>query len=139
MATRKNSKKLYTSVNQITFQEIENIYCLGSTLAAMPKYEDPYFIWKWGPPGSGKSSELMEKKIASFGFPLINYVNISKDRLVEYLLPYRKDTLVAKIEDLRYKALHELQQNAPVKEWIAKYKRGATEGDKFSNGIPEFK
>ena len=139
MATRKNSKKLYTSVNQITFQEIENIYCLGSTLAAMPKYEEPYFIWKWGPPGSGKSSELMEKKIASFGFPLINYVNISKDRLVEYLLPYRKDTLVAKIEDLRYKALHELQQNAPVKEWIAKYKRGATEGDKFSNGIPEFK
>ena len=139
MATRKNSKKLYTSVDQITFQEIENIYCLGSTLAAMPKYEEPYFIWKWGPPGSGKSSELMEKKIASFGFPLINYVNISKDRLVEYLLPYRKDTLIAKIEDLRYKALHELQQNAPVKEWIAKYKRRATEGDKFSNAIPEFK
>jgi hypothetical protein len=139
MATRKNTKKLYSSVNDITFQEIESVYCLGSTLADMPKYEEPYFIWKWGPPGSGKSSELMEKKIASFGFPLINYVNISKDRLVEYLLPYRKDTLVAKIEDLRYKALHSLGQNAPVKAWMGKYKRRATEGEKFSNAIPEFK
>jgi hypothetical protein len=32
-----------------------------------------------------------------------------------------------------------LGQNAPVKAWMGKYKRRATEGDKFSNAIPEFK
>lgn len=92
---------LYKDVNQITADEITRVLTGGRDL---PVAERPFFILKWGPPGSGKSSETVKSAITSLGVPLEDYMEYSPDKIIENLLPFRFESSMAKAEHERLKA-----------------------------------
>ena len=91
---------LYKDVNQISVDEITRVFTGGREL---PAAERPFFILKWGPPGSGKSSETVRSTIESLGVPLENYMDYSPDKIIENLLPFRFESSMAKAEHERLK------------------------------------
>jgi len=92
---------LYKDVNQISVDEITRVFTGGREL---PAVERPFFILKWGPPGSGKSSETVQSTITSLGVPLEDYMEYSPDKIIENLLPFRFESSMAKAEHERLKA-----------------------------------
>ena len=92
---------LYKDVNQISVDEITRVFTGGRDL---PVSERPFFVLKWGPPGSGKSSETVQSTIASLGVPLQDYMEYSPDKIIENLLPFRFESSMAKAEHERLKA-----------------------------------
>lgn len=71
--------------------------CNGRKLEDLPSSENPIYVLKWGPPGSGKSSSKVTDFIKSLGQPIENYVDYSTDKLVESYVPFRSKTVVAKL------------------------------------------
>jgi hypothetical protein len=79
--------------------------CNGRRLDQLPKSENPIYVLKWGPPGSGKSSSKVTEFIKSLGEPIENYVDYSTDKLIESYIPYRAQTVLAKLTYEKAKAL----------------------------------
>ena len=96
---------LFFKQDQFTPEKIEEIMCNGRKLEDLPSSENPIYILKWGPPGSGKSSSKVTEFIKSLGQPIENYVDYSTDKLVESYVPFRSETVVAKLQYEKAKAL----------------------------------
>jgi hypothetical protein len=82
--TRKNK---YTSLEALTVSEVIRIATNGRGIHPS---KDPLFVVKYGPPGSGKSSERIYKAIEKLA-PLTSFVDINQDTLVESLVEYQKN------------------------------------------------
>ena len=82
---------------------------------------DPLFVLKWGAPGSGKSSEKVERAIESLGVPLENYLNYSSDPIIESLIPFRFESSKAKVELERMKANYEQAKYVDVKKRLQEF------------------
>jgi hypothetical protein len=96
---------LFFKQDQFTPEKIEEIMCNGRRVEDLPSSENPIYVLKWGPPGSGKSSAKVTEFIKSLGQPIENYVDYSTDKLVESYIPFRAATTVAKLEYEKAKAL----------------------------------
>jgi hypothetical protein len=83
----KTRKKKYTSLNALSVQEVIKIATDGRGIHPS---KDPLFVVKYGPPGSGKSSERIYKAIEKLS-PLTSFVDINQDTLVESLQNYQKN------------------------------------------------
>ena len=105
--TRRQQKggALFFKQDQFTPEKIEEIMCNGRKLEDLPSSENPIYVLKWGPPGSGKSSSKVTDFIKSLGQPIENYVDYSTDKLVESYVPFRSETVVAKLQYEKAKAL----------------------------------
>ena len=116
------SSKLYVSQDQFTPETIESIFCNGRTLDQLTQnQEKPIYILKWGPPGSGKSSEKITEIINS-KIPNNDYVDYSTDKLIENYIPYRAKTLIAKLEYERAKGYYITKQWAAIRVFLTKIK-----------------
>lgn len=105
--TKKQSGgSLFFSQSQFTPETIERIMCKGRLLEELPSHENPIYILKWGPPGSGKSSNKVTEFIKTLGYPLDDFVDYSTDKLIESYIPYRAATTIAKLESEKAKALY---------------------------------
>ena len=82
--TRKNK---YTSLEALTVPEVIRLATQGRGIRSS---KDPLFVVKYGPPGSGKSSERIYKAIEKLA-PLTSFVDINQDILVESLMEYQKN------------------------------------------------
>jgi len=82
-------KKTYKSLNALTVQEVIKIATGGKGIH--PAKEDPYFVVKYGPPGSGKSSANIYNEIKKLGPPITSYVDINQDTLVESMNLYKRN------------------------------------------------
>ena len=122
------ASKLYSSVDMITDEEIERIFCNGRTLEEMPVSETPFFILKWGPPGSGKSSAKVIEQIERLGIPIENYVDFTPDKIIESLIDFRYETTASKITDLRVKADIVLKNYAHAGKLLQTYAKNRTRG-----------
>lgn len=116
------SSRLYPTVGDLTRDEILRVFCKDRPFEDFPSSERPFFILKWGPPGSGKSSEKVRSFIERLGVKSRDYIDYSPDTIVENLLPYRFESAMAKAENLRMKTLYELKRYKDVKEILTRYK-----------------
>ncbi len=129
--TQKGGKRLYSSVNDYTEEEIERIFCNGGLLTDLkrPLSTRPIFFIKWAPMASGKSSkkimDIIERIVAPY--PLESCADVSSDKLVENLLPFRYNTVDAKMKNIRMKADIELRDFAHAKR-ILQLQRTALAG-----------
>jgi len=82
-------KKTYTSLNALTVQEVIKI--ATGKRGIHPAKGDPYFVVKYGPPGSGKSSARVYNEIKKLGPSLTSYVDINQDTLVESMKNYQRN------------------------------------------------
>lgn len=97
MKTKKNVK--YQTINNLTLKNVEKIATKGQTLQTIKQNQkDPLLIVKYGPPGSGKSSNIVYEQIKKIGRPMKSYVDINIDTFVEMIESY-KNALI-KGEDL---------------------------------------
>lgn len=112
--TQKGGKKLYSFVDDYTDEEIERIFCGGKLLTELvkpetvgetPQEKRPLFVIKWAPMASGKSSEKVMRIIRSLLEPLKleECADVSSDKLVENLIPFRYKTTNAKMKNIRLK------------------------------------
>lgn len=83
----KTRKKKYTSLEALTVSEVIRLATQGRGIHSS---KDPLFVVKYGPPGSGKSSERIYKAIEKLS-PLTSFVDINQDILVESLVEYQKN------------------------------------------------
>ncbi len=81
------TRKIFQSINNLTLKNVENIATKGHTIK---KQKDPLLIVKYGPPGSGKSSQIVYDAIKKLGRPMNSYVDINIDTYVEMIEEYRK-------------------------------------------------
>jgi hypothetical protein len=131
--TQKGGKRLYSSIDEYSAMEIEKIFCDGKLLSEMKKpiKNGPFFIIKWAPMASGKSSkkimDTIERIIAPY--PLESCADVSSDKLVENLLPFRYDTVDAKIKNIRAKADIELSEFRHAKQILQFHKRKLPRGN----------
>ncbi len=107
--TQRGGKRLYFSGEEYTAAEIEKIFCNGKTLAELEKPSGdnrPIFFIKWAPMASGKSSKkvmtIIEHTLAPMGVE--SCADVTSDKLIENLLPFRYDTMDAKMKNVRIKA-----------------------------------
>lgn len=82
-------KKTYISLNALTVQEVIKIATGGKGIH--PAKGAPYFVVKYGPPGSGKSSARVYDEIKKLGPSLTSYVDINQDTLVESMNEYKRN------------------------------------------------
>lgn len=97
--TRRNCRKNnYPNAATMTETDVECIVTKGKLIEelATPEDSSPYAIIKFGPPGSGKGSVLVENEIKALGVPLENYAVFEIDSLVESVKNYRNQTLKIK-------------------------------------------
>jgi len=80
-------KKTYKSLNALSVQEAIRIATDGRGIR--PAKEDPFFVVKYGPPGSGKSSARVYQEIKKLGPPITSYVDVNQDTLVESMDEYK--------------------------------------------------
>ena len=83
----KTRKKKYISLEALTVSEVIRLATQGRGIHSS---SDPLFVVKYGPPGSGKSSERIYKAIEKLA-PLTSFVDINQDTLVESLVEYQKN------------------------------------------------
>ena len=83
----KTRKKKYTSLEALTVSEVIRLATQGRGIRPS---NNPLFVVKYGPPGSGKSSERIYKAIETLA-PLTSFVDINQDTLVESLVEYQKN------------------------------------------------
>jgi len=105
-------KKTYKSLNALTVQEVIKIATDGRGIH--PAKGDPYFVVKYGPPGSGKSSARVYQEIKKLGPPITSYVDVNQDTLVESMNIYKRNH--TQYNQLRY------QKN---KKGLSLYKKSA--------------
>lgn len=125
---QKGGRRMYADVNEIDETEIEEIFCSGRGLGDFSRAEKPLFIMKWGPPGSGKSSETVRSTIASLGVAEDNYLDFTPDKIIEALLPFRFDTAAAKLTSERILANIKLGNAAHAKQLMQKYALNRKQG-----------
>ena len=77
------------TINTLTIKHVIDIVTHGKGIH--PAEEDPLFVVKYGPPGSGKSSSKIYKEIEKLGPPLSSFVDINQDTLVESLKDYQNN------------------------------------------------
>ena len=95
--TKKKSK--FQTINNMTLKNEENISTKGQTLNKIKSnMKEPLLIVKYGPPGSGKSSEVVYDFIKKIGRPMKSYVDINIDTYIEMIQNYRNG--LEKGEDL---------------------------------------
>ena len=82
-------KKSYKSLNALTVQEVIKIATDGRGIHSAKG--DPYFVVKYGPPGSGKSSTNIYNEIKKLGPPITSYVDVNQDTLVESMNEYKRN------------------------------------------------
>jgi hypothetical protein len=82
-------KKTFSSLNALTVQATIQLATNGRGIH--PAKGDPMFVVKYGPPGSGKSSERVYTAIKKLGPPIASYVDINQDTLVESIKEYQKN------------------------------------------------
>jgi len=82
-------KRTYVSLNALTVQEVIKISTGGKGIH--PAKDDPYFVVKYGPPGSGKSSARVYQEIKKLGPPITSYVDVNQDTLVESMNLYKRN------------------------------------------------
>lgn len=106
-------KTLFPNVASFTEENVERIFCNGKMLSELAKPVEkngadarPFFFLKWAPMGSGKSSEKVLDIIKRILDPnsIEECADISSDKLVENLLPFRFETIKAKMKNVRFKA-----------------------------------
>lgn len=124
-------KDLYISVHQITEDIIEKTFCNNLTIADLPVQNNPIFVLKWGPPGSGKSSAKMNEFIRSFGIPLKSYMNYNSDDVFEAFMPFRMETALEKMKSLRAFADYEVRDFEQIKEHLQSFVLSATKYKKY--------
>ncbi len=92
--TKKDVCKInFPTGNSITPTNIECLLTNGKKIDSLPTSETPYAIIKYGPTGSGKGSEVVQKEIELLGVPLDQYAVFEIDSLVESVKNYRNKTL----------------------------------------------
>ncbi len=77
----------------------ENIECIltnGKHIDNLTSSDSPYAVIKYGPTGSGKGSEVVQKEIQLLGIPLSEYIVFEVDSIVESIKNYRNRTLAIK-------------------------------------------
>lgn len=85
------TRKIFQSVHNLTLKNVENIATKGRMIQTMKtKQKEPLLIVKYGPPGSGKSSQIVYDAIKKLGRPINSYVDINIDTYVEMIEDYRK-------------------------------------------------
>jgi hypothetical protein len=108
----KTRKKTYKSLNALSIQEAIRIATDGRGIHSAKG--DPFFVVKYGPPGSGKSSARVYQEIKKLGPPITSYVDVNQDILVESMDEYKHNH--TKYNRLRY------QKN---KKGLSLYKKSA--------------
>ena len=96
--------KLYADLNQLTQEEIRNILCGGKSFDELREQmttEKPVFVIKWGPPGSGKSSQRVSKEVEKLGVTNTNSMNFTPDLILESFLPFMLNSAKAKFTNMR--------------------------------------
>jgi hypothetical protein len=131
--TRKQNggKKIYLNVDALTENEIEMMFCNSLTIDRLPTQEKPIFVYKWGPPGSGKSSKKVLDSIRNLGYPLDSYLNIDTDLIYESLLPFRLESSLMKVKELRLKANYSIRDFASVKVFLTQFSSGTSPYQKY--------
>jgi hypothetical protein len=91
MKTKKNlTKTKYQTINNLTLKNVERIATKRQMLNSIKqKQKDPLLIVKYGPPGSGKSSDIVYNEIKKIGRPMKSFVDINIDTYVEMIEDYR--------------------------------------------------
>lgn len=89
-------QKNYQTVNDMKDENIQCILTSGRTISELPSSSSPYMIIKYGPTGSGKGSEVVQKEIRLLGVPVENYAVFEIDSLVESIKMYRNQTMIIK-------------------------------------------
>jgi len=113
--------ELYHTVGDLTKDKILEIFCNGRPLERFPSVDRPIFLLKWGPPGSGKSSDKVRTFIETLGVPFRNYIDYSPDKIIENLVPYRFESAMAKAEYERMKADYTRRDYAAVRQRLSSY------------------
>ena len=93
MAEGYASVKTYDTIDDMTMEDAERIFCKGKRLSEMPSYPDPYLIIRYGPTGSGKSSKVVKDEIEALGRPYNSYVEVEIDDLVEPIESFRIESM----------------------------------------------
>jgi hypothetical protein len=83
------TRKHYKSLDALTVQEAIRIATDGRGIH--PAKGDPFFVVKYGPPGSGKSSARVYQEIKKLGPPITSYVDVNQDTLVESMNEYKRN------------------------------------------------
>lgn len=83
------TRKHYKSLDALSVQEAIQIATDGRGIH--PAKGDPFFVVKYGPPGSGKSSARVYQEIKKLGPPITSYVDVNQDTLVESMLEYKRN------------------------------------------------
>ena len=130
------SPKLYMEQDQFTPETIEKIMCNGRTLADLPHPENPIYVLKWGPPGSGKSSKKVIDFIKTLGVPLEDYVDYSTDKLIESYVPYRVKSTIAKLKHEQMKGFFITKNYRVIRSFLQEMgeKYGKSSVEKTSRG-----
>jgi hypothetical protein len=119
-------KMLYKDASMITEEEIERVFCNGKRMEDLPTTEKPVFVYKWGPPGSGKSSSKVLGAVEQIGYPLDNYVNVDIDQIYESLMPFRFMSSLAKTRELRTKANYSNKDYVLAKQFLLAFLNSAS-------------
>lgn len=146
--TQKGGKRLYSTVEEYTPEEIERIFCGGKLLselrkpAAVGKTDQerrPIFFLKWAPMASGKSSEKVMRLIRSGLEPskLEDCADVSSDKLVENLLPFRFVTTSAKMKNIRMKADIQLRNYSHAKRILQPFQRNLPAEDPLRKTVDQ--
>ncbi len=122
---QKGGQLYYNSTSKISDTTVEKAFCGGKTISELraPKGDDrPLFFIKWAPMASGKSSKRVLTIIQNILQPyaLEDCADVSSDKLVENLLPFRYYTLKAKTRNIRMKADMKVSDFEHAKETIQK-------------------
>jgi len=91
-------KKSYNSLNDMTVQEVIKIASHGRGIQSVKGI--PLFVVKYGPPGSGKSSENVYTAIKKLGPSMTSYIDMNQDTLVESMKSYQ--TNHTRYNEVRY-------------------------------------
>ena len=114
-------KKLLKNAANVTEAKVEAIFCKETSIERLPMYDRPMFVYKWGPPGSGKSSLQTLNAVRDLGYPMASYMNFEIDLVYDALLPFRQSSALIKAEELRAKANYSVREFADVKRLLVSF------------------
>lgn len=111
---QKGGQQYFTATEDISDIAVERVFCggklmdkvLAPTGKSVTDEDRPLFFIKWAPMASGKSSKRVMTIIQNILQPysLEDCADVSSDKLIENLLPFRFYTAKAKTRNLRIKA-----------------------------------
>lgn len=84
------------SSDNVTNEMVECISTNGKTIDQLQPSDNPYFILKYGPTGSGKGSKRVQDEIANLGITKDNTITFEVDRIIESIKSFRSGSLKQK-------------------------------------------